>query len=133
MIHYKTKYRKYDWDIEVYVVVKNVDVDSIQKSLEQMDCPLHIMHKSFRLLTGGINSGFTYTNPKIHKSILVVNVSSSVDEYINTFNHEKNHVEMHICEEYEIDPYSEEAAYLSGELASLLTIPMISGLLAEIF
>jgi hypothetical protein len=40
---------------------------------------------------------------------------------------------MHICEEYEIDPYSEEAAYLSGELASLLTIPMTSGLLAEIF
>jgi len=98
-----------------------------------MDCPLHIMHKSFRLLTRGINSGFTYTNSDIHTSILVVNVSSSVDEYINTFNHEKNHVEMHICEEYDIDPYSEEAAYLSGELASLLTIPMTSGLLAEIF
>ena len=133
MIHFKTKYKKYDWCIEVYIVVKNVDVDSIQKSLELMDCPLHIMHKLFRLLTGGINSGFTYTNPELHKSILVVNVSSSVDEYINTFNHEKNHVEMHICEEYDIDPYSEEAAYLSGELASLLTIPMTSGLLAEIF
>ena len=133
MIHYKTKYHKYDWNIEVYIVINNVDVNSIQKSLEQMDCPLHIMHKSFRLLTRGINSGFTYTNSDIHTSILVVNVSSSVDEYINTFNHEKNHVEMHICEEYDIDPYSEEAAYLSGELASLLTIPMTSGLLAEIF
>jgi hypothetical protein len=133
MIHFKTKYKKYDWDIEVYIVIKNVDVDAIQKSLEQMDCPLHIMHKSFRLLTRGINSGFTYTSPDLHKSILVVNVSSSVDEYINTFNHEKNHVEMHICEKYKIDPYSEEAAYLSGELASLLTIPMTSGLLAELF
>lgn len=133
MIHYKTKYKKYNWEIEVFIVVKNVDVETIQSVLEKMDCPLYDIHRSFRLLTGGENSGFTYTNTKIHKSILVVNVSSSVDEYINTFNHEKNHVEIHICEEYEIDPYSEEAAYLSGELASLLTIPMISGLLAEIF
>ncbi len=133
MIHYKTKYEKYNWTIEVFVVIKNVDVNFIQNTLEQMDCPLYTMHKAFRLLTTGINSGFTYTNPEVRKSLLVVNVSSSVDEYINTFNHEKNHVEMHICEAYDVDPYSEDAAYLSGELAQLLTIPMTSGLLAELF
>lgn len=132
MIHYKTKYSKYKWEIEVFIVIDNVDVKTIQKSLEEIECPLWAMHKSFRLLTGGENSGFTYTNPKYHKSILVVNRSSSVEEYINTYSHEKNHVEMHICEKYGIDPYSEEAAYLSGELAQLLIIPMTSGLLAEL-
>jgi hypothetical protein len=75
------------------------------------------MHKSFRLLTEGINSGFTYTNNDLQKSILVINASSSADEYINTFAHEKNHIEMHICDFYKIDPVSEEAACLSGELA----------------
>lgn len=132
MIHYKTKYNKYKWEIEVFIVVDNVDVKTIQKSLEEIECPLGAMHKSFKLLTSGENSGFTYTNPKYHKSILVVNRSSSVDEYINTYSHEKNHVEMHICEKCGIDPYSEEAAYLSGELAQLLIIPMTSGLLAEL-
>lgn len=34
--------------------------------------------------------------------------------------HEKNHVEMHICKEFGIDPYSEKAAYLSGQLAKKL-------------
>jgi len=29
MIHYKTKYHKYDWNIEVYIVINNVDVNSI--------------------------------------------------------------------------------------------------------
>ena len=110
MIRFKTKYEKYNWDIEVFIIVKNADVDIIQNVLESMDCPLHAMHKSFRLLTTGINSGFTYTNKEINKSLLVVNVSSSPDEYINTFSHEKNHVEMHICKKFEIDPYSEEAA-----------------------
>lgn len=132
MIHYKTKYKKYDWEIEVFIVVNYVDVETIQTVLEEIECPLWAMHKSFKLLTGGENSGFTYTNPEYHKSILVVNRSSSVDEYINTYSHEKNHVEMHICEKYGIDPYSEEAAYLSGELAQLLIIPMTSGLLAEL-
>ena len=132
MIHFKTKFKKYNWDIEIFIVVKNVDPRVIQESLEKMDCPLSIMHQSFKLLTTGINSGFTYTNQDFYKSILVVNISSSADEYINTFAHEKNHVEMHICEKFGIDPYSEEAAYLSGELAQLLIVPMTSGLLAEI-
>lgn len=35
----------------------------------------------------------------------------------NTFVHEKNHLEMHICEALDINPYSEEAAILSGETA----------------
>lgn len=132
MIHYKTKFSKYNWDIEIFIIVKNVDVDVIQDALESMDCSLLNMHRSLKLLTTGIDSGFTYTNKDIQKSLLVVNVSSSSDEYINTFAHEKNHVEMHICEFYNIDPYSEEAAYLSGELAQLLIVPMTSGLLAEI-
>ena len=132
MIQFKVRFEKYNWDIDVFIVIKNVNPNIIQDALEHMNCPLHIMHKSFRLLTTGINSGFTYTNKNIHKSLLVVNVSSSADEYINTFAHEKNHVEMHICKEYGIDPYSEEAAELSGELAQMLIIPMTSGLLAEI-
>lgn len=46
--------------------------------------------------------------------------SDSAEEFIDTYNHEKNHVEMHICKEFGIDPYSEKAAYLSGQLAKKL-------------
>ena len=38
----------------------------------------------------------------------------------NTFEHEKNHLEMHICEALDINPYSEEAAHMSGDLAQLI-------------
>jgi hypothetical protein len=48
---------------------------------------------------------------------MVINMSTSMDEFVNTYNHEKNHIEMHICDELNIDPYSEEAADLSGYLA----------------
>jgi hypothetical protein len=36
---------------------------------------------------------------------------------------------MHICEDYEIDPYSEEASILSGELAEYLFNSLINELL----
>lgn len=55
-----------------------------------------------------------------HKSIIVINRPDSAEEFIDTYNHEKNHVEMHICKEFGIDPYSEKAAYLSGQLAKKL-------------
>lgn len=66
------------------------------------------------------NSGFTFTNQEEHKSIIVINRPDSAEEFIDTYNHEKNHVEMHICKEFGIDPYSEKAAYLSGQLAKKL-------------
>lgn len=60
------------------------------------------------------------TNQEEHKSIIVINRPDSAEEFIDTYNHEKNHVEMHICKEFGIDPYSEKAAYLSGQLAKKL-------------
>ena len=60
---------------------------------------------------------------------MVINKPSSVEEFIDTYNHEKNHVEMHMCKEFGIDPYSEEAAYLSGQLAKKLFRVMLKSLI----
>lgn len=125
MIHFDINFKKYNWQVEVYIVLSEANIEKIIQSLTYMDCPIHIINKAIDNLNSGLDSGFTYTNAKIHKSLLVVNKSTSMYEFINTYNHEKNHVEMHICEELNIDPHSEEAAYLSGELASQLFLPAL--------
>lgn len=125
MIHFDIIFEKYDWIVEVYIILENANNKRILNSLDCMKCPEKIKTQAEENLYSGVNSGFTYTNPKIRKSLMVVNRSSSMYEFINTYNHEKNHVEMHICEELGIDPYSEEAAYLSGELASQLFLPAL--------
>lgn len=51
---------------------------------------------------------------------VVIHKASSIGEFINTFEHEKNHLEMHICEALDINPYSEKAAHMSGDLAQLI-------------
>lgn len=129
MIHFKLYFEKFDWCIEVYIILVDANIKQILRSISKLDCPEQILQKAYLNLENKVNSGFTYTNPSRHKSIMVVNRCSSMEEFINTYNHEKNHVEMHICEELGIDPYSEEAAYLSGDLASQLFIPAVCSFL----
>lgn len=129
MIHYKVIFDKYNWNVEVYIILEQADNNRIMKSLAEMKCSEDIMYKAYENLRSEEDTGFTYTNSNKRHSLMVINKSSSMYEFINTYNHEKNHVEMHICEELGIDPYSEEAAYLSGELAQRLFLPAVCSFL----
>jgi hypothetical protein len=64
-----------------------------------------------------MDTGFAYSNYEHKWSIMVIHKASSVGEFINTFEHEKSHLQMHLCEALDINPYSEEAAHLSGDLS----------------
>jgi hypothetical protein len=116
MIHYNIYFEPYDWEVEVYVVLNNCYINEIIHSLK--DCPQSEIQKAFLNLTTRVNSGFVKTFEK--RSIVVINKPVTLEEFINVFNHEKNHLEMHICDEFNIDPHSEEAAELSGNLAKCL-------------
>jgi hypothetical protein len=125
MIHYNIKFQPYDWDVEVYVIVNNCFIEEILASMK--DCPESEIQQAFLNLTTRINSGFIRTFDR--RSIIVINKPTTIEEFINVYNHEKNHLEMHICEEFGIDPHSEEAAELSGMLAKCLYSSLVDELL----
>lgn len=129
MIHYEVYFDKYRWSIEVYIILSQADKQAILDSVVKMGGSKKVLESAYANLQEDFNSGFTYTSSKYRKSLMVVNRSSSMEEFINTYNHEKNHVEMHICEELGIDPYSEEAAYLSGNIAQQLFLPAVCSFL----
>lgn len=120
MTHYRVLFERYDWDIEVCIIVENPNVQYILSRLKDLGCPDDVLHRAASRIENYENSGFTFTNQEEHKSIIVINRPDSAEEFIDTYNHEKNHVEMHICKEFGIDPYSEKATYLSGQLAKKL-------------
>ncbi len=64
-----------------------------------------------------LDTGLTFSSFDNHMTIIVIHKASSIAEFLNTLVHEKNHLEMHLCEALDINPYSEEAAHLSGNLA----------------
>lgn len=125
MIHYNLYFIPYDWEIEIYVVLNNCYIDDIINSLH--DCTQSEIQRSFLNLVTRVNSGFIKTIGR--KSIIVINKPITLEEFVNVYNHEKNHLEMHICDEFNIDPHSEEAAELSGTLAKYLFNSLIDNML----
>ena len=125
MIHYNIHFTPYNWDVEIYVIINDCYINNIINSLKE--CPDSEIQKAFLNLTTRVNSGFIKTFDK--RSIIVINKPLTLEEFVNVYNHEKNHLEMHICDEYGIDPYSEEAAVLSGKLAKCLFHSLVDQLL----
>ena len=125
MIHYNIYFTPYDWEVEVYVVLNNCQLYAIIDSLR--DCSQSEIQRAFLNITTRVNSGFIKTLGR--RSIIVINKPLTMEEFINVYNHEKNHLEMHICDEFNIDPHSEEAAELSGNLAKYLYNSLVEQIL----
>lgn len=68
-----------------------------------------------------IDTGLTYSNYKKRETVMVVGLTSSPSQFLNSFDHERKHLEAHIAQAYGINPYGEEIAYLSGDIAQMLT------------
>lgn len=103
---------KYDWKACLYFHVAPRDEDEIHEALEKIGAPSWV-HARMRLDT---DTGFTYSNRKRGKSVVVICQASCPCEWRDTISHEKFHLTMHIISERGIDPMSEEAAYLAGDL-----------------
>lgn len=115
------KMDKLDWCITIYYTVDKSQKEEIIYELQGMGCDNQTLESITRNLErAAIDTGFTYSNYEKQCSIVVIHKASSIGEFINTFEHEKNHLEMHICEAMDINPYSEEAAHMSGDLAQLI-------------
>lgn len=112
---------RYGWDIYIYYTVDEGQKSEILTRMYEMGCDGKVLTSIRKNLESSEeDTGFTYTNYSKRCSILVIHKASSIGEFINTFEHERNHLEMHICEALDINPYSEEAAYMSGDIAQLI-------------
>ena len=115
------KMDKFDWDVTIYYTVDEDQKMEIFGELMRLECDKNTLDSIVKNLDKARNdTGFTYSSFKHQCSIVVIHKASSIGEFINTFEHEKNHLEMHICEALEINPYSEEAAHMSGYLSQVI-------------
>lgn len=115
------KVKNYNWNVIIYYSVNDEEKKEIIEMIEGLNCNLNTLESIKKNLNkSDLDTGFTYSNYSKYLSIIVIHKASNIGEFINTFEHEKNHLEMHICEALDINPYSEEAAHLSGDLAQLI-------------
>lgn len=70
----------------------------------------------YNVFLGQDDAGFTHTDFNRRLSIVAIGLSSSKEQFINTIAHEAKHLQSHICQYYNVDEDSEQAAYLMGYL-----------------
>lgn len=110
-----------DWDVSVFCGHLDRMRDDIVSELEMIDCPEHVLREADFLLKKGVeNSGLTYTNRTLRHTVLVIGTASSAAEFFNSLTHESRHLEAHIADTLDLDPFGEEICYIAGEIAAHL-------------
>lgn len=107
----------YDWTIRVYYATTEYFISNVLIDLLELDCDEESFFKIKDLMESGKNNiGFTYSNTEKRASLMLIGITDSSDEFQSTYDHEKGHLAMHICDEFGIDPFSEEYQYLVGKI-----------------
>lgn len=106
---------KWDWWVKVYYIVENMPIDYILNQL--IDLGLDDEQSFISLFEKDAeNKGYTYSNLSKRESIIIIGATTCPAEFQHTFDHEKLHLAMHIAKEDNINPFSEDLAYLVGDI-----------------
>ena len=123
MIYGETYLTKYDWIIQLYILTNKDTKKHIFNILDKIDIDNKYKQAILNKFINFVDCGSVIHNIFDRISIIFIGQQSKIISYIDTIAHEKNHVEMCICSQLDINPESEEASYLSGYIASKLLNP----------
>lgn len=108
---------KYGWHVRAYYAVTTYWHDRILHDLWRIGCRGEELERARRNLTDGFrNTGLTYTNFEAGETVMVISLTSSPAEFLNSWMHEMRHLSRHIEQACGVSPYGEEAAYLAGAI-----------------
>lgn len=105
-----------DWEVVIVYEATCDDIDQIIKLLKEINCPnIYIKEALNNLEECKLNSGLTYSNLNLKKSVIVINKTSTISQLVNTISHEYYHLICHISKTLDISD-EEELATLFGNL-----------------
>ena len=95
------------------------DIRDVYWSLLSVGCPDYKAREVCSTLSQP-NTGYTYTDYDGRYTLIFVSKATSTSQMYDSLIHEQKHAVEHISEYYGVNPKSEEAAYLAGEIGRLL-------------
>ena len=104
------------WSVVLFVDVDYDKYDIIESALTDILAPISVIDEIYDKISYEYNAGVTFTNSDFRSSVVCINKATSREELINTISHEADHVKSDICDYYNVQPDSEQAAYLIGYL-----------------
>lgn len=92
--------------------------DEVMENLLRIGVSGEDVHTAYlNLRNKAVDTGLTYSNYATRESVMVVGLSSSPAEFLNSFVHELGHLTAQIGEALGLDVMGEEIRYLGGGLA----------------
>lgn len=114
MIHRAIRVR--DWTVDFLFVDGKNDPEGIEACLYSFGATRTIVRDTRDLMDGGLNRGFTFSNTEKRVALSWIGPQANGSEWVNTTVHEIVHVAQAVAQEKEIDPFSEDFAYVAGDI-----------------
>lgn len=118
MISRKIKIAK--WVVHFYFLDGDRDAHAhILNQVELLQADTDIMGRIEKnLKADNLDTGFTYSNPLMRESVVVVGRASSGAEFLNSYTHELRHLADDIAKEQGYQDSGELVAYLTGDIST---------------
>lgn len=100
------------------------DVDEIASWLRALDATRQETRKACRVILGQ-NHGFTFSSQEQRMSVMCISKATDMPQWLDTIAHEVDHLQDAICRYYDVDPGTEDAAYLQGYIMRGITKAII--------
>ena len=111
-----------DWKVILFIAKDSYNIDKIIDELVRLECPTQYIKEAYLDMTEVIyNTGFTYSNYSLRKSVMVIGIQNSDEQAINTIAHESRHLQQHIANYKGLDQNSEDVCYLIGNIVQIIT------------
>ena len=118
MIRQRIILPKYGWIIKAWYAVDDCYTEEIVSELDHLGAKESFIEEADKMLRGGmLNQGLTYVDPFMKEAAIVVGITTSAEEFHNTYEHEKRHLVEFIAEAEGIPAKGEEISYLDGYIA----------------
>lgn len=112
---------EYGWEVFAYYNADNRYADMILDNIDAIGVnEYQYIDAQYNLTSRNLDRGLCYSNYDGKVSVLVISDTSSPEQFFNSFLHEIKHLERHIERTFGIDPYGEEATYLTGKIGQLM-------------
>lgn len=109
------------WVIDFLFAPVRYDREAVFACLYELEAPRFILRRAWKIMEDDEpNKGFTYSNSRMRRAVVVIGPTTDSGEFLNTFTHELRHLADAIAKSigYKLD--SEGPAYLTGEAAMAL-------------
>lgn len=109
------------WVVDFLFATKEYDIDGVLACLWDAGAPLSVLDQAKDLmLSCDYNCGFTYAKERKRRAVVLIEPTTSGDEFLDTFTHEVHHLAVAIASSIGVDLEGETPAYLTGDTTRAL-------------